>query len=611
MKPRDYQIAAADALWASLHSAPDQDPLAVMPTGSGKSLTMAMLIAGLQQAYPWTRILSVVHVKELVEGNHGALLRYMPTAPAGIYSAGVGRRDVHAPVTFCGIDSVVGKEALFGHIDFLIIDEAHRISDKDGSSYQSLIAALRRVNPKLVVIGFTATDYRLGMGRLTDGGLFDKVAFDLSSGEAFVWLIQQGYLIKPVPKKPSVQVDSSKVSILAGEFNNRSAAEAFEGQHILEAAVDEIILQGAQRRAWLLFAQSIEHTELLSEMFKAKGYAIEPVHSKRKDRDEVLAAFARGDLLGVVNKDILTTGYDNHNIDLMAILRLTNSPSLWVQMLGRGTRPAYAPGFDITTQEGRLAAIAASHKQNCLVLDFAGNSERLGPINYPSIPKRRKGQGGPPPMRCCPECQTYNHISIKACEECGYAFPVETKLWKEAAAKELVLDLTQPLPPPPEKVYGIFGITQMVAAEHPGKNGKPPTLKVDYFSGVRRFTTWVCLAHPGGSYPQRRAADWWLMHGPKGSKVPVSIPEALAGFSTLKTPKYIKVWLNTKYPEIEGYDFVGTAFAIPQELGGGLPPGVISVETPIDPPKPPDTPFYGDVRSHQGDDLPFSADDFK
>lgn len=610
MKPREYQVAAADALWNALHSAPDQDPIAVMPTGSGKSLTMAMLIAGLHQVYPWTRLLSVVHVKELVEGNYRTLLNHLPTAPAGIYSAGVGRKDLHTPITFCGIDSVAGKEAMFGHIDFLIIDEAHRISDKDGTSYQKLIQGLRAINPKLVVIGFTATDYRLGMGKLTDGGLFDRIAFDLSSGEAFVWMIQQGYLIKPVPRKPSVQVDASRVSLLAGEFNNKAAAEAFSEQHILEQAVDEIILNGKDRRAWLTFAQSIEHAELLAEMFRARGLEIEAVHSKRKDRDEVLAAFQKGQLLGVVNKDILTTGYDNHNIDLMAILRLTNSPSLWVQMLGRGTRPLFAPGFDITTQEGRLAAIAASPKHNCLVLDFAGNSERLGPINYPTIPKKKGRGGGPPPSRACPECGTYNHISFKVCEECGYEFPVETKLHGKAASVDLVLDLTQPLPPPPAKEYGVFGITQMVASINPGKNGKLDTLRVNYFSGVRRFSAFICFNHPAGSYPQRRAADWWHMHrSDKTAMVPASVEEALARFDQAKTPRYIKVWLNTKYEEIEGYDFVGTAFAIPPELGGGLPPGVITVETPMEEAKPLDIAAYRMVGGEQIAET-YSTEDF-
>lgn len=605
MKPREYQVAAADALWGSLHAAPTENPLAVMPTGSGKSLTIAMLIAGLIQVYPWVRILSVVHVKELVAGNHRTLMRYMPTAPAGVYSAGLGRRDTHAPITFAGIDSVAGKEKLFGKIDFLLVDEAHRIGDKETSNYQKLIAKLREVNPALVVIGFTATDYRLGMGKLTEGGLFDKVAFDLSSGEAFVWLIRQGYLIKPVPKQPSVQVDSSRVGIQMGEFKDKDAARAFDEQDILEQAVDEIILRGnaEKRRAWLTFAQSIEHTEQLADMFKSKGYAVEAVHSKRSDRDEVLAAFEKGELLGVVNKDILTTGYDNVNIDLMAILRLTNSPGLWVQMLGRGTRPAFVPGYDLTTAEGRLASIAASHKQNCLVLDFAGNSERLGPINYPTIPKRRGAGGGPPPSRVCPECGTYNHISLKQCEECGYAFPVEVKLKSKSAEKELVLDLTQPIQPTPapEKVYGIFGVSQMVAAVHAGKAvagvQKPDSLKIDYFSGVRRFSLWACFDHPAGGFPQRRAADWWRMHAPtKGAPVPASVVEALARFPDCRVPKYIKVWLNTKYPEVVAYDFAGTAFQLPPELGGGLPDNVIGVETPIGPPPTPDPLPSGDVQ---------------
>jgi len=70
----------------------------------------------------------------------------------------------------------------------------------------------------------------------------------------------------------------------------------------------------------------------------------------------------------MVNVGVLTTGFDFPEIDLIIMLRPTNSPVLWVQMLGRGTRPA-------------------DGKENCMVLDFAGNTPRLGPINDPMIPK--------------------------------------------------------------------------------------------------------------------------------------------------------------------------------------------------------------------------------
>lgn len=573
-KPRDYQAAACDHLWAAVHNSPEENPLVIMPTGTGKSYTMALFISGLLLQYPSIRIASVVHVKELIEGNYQTLIDTLPAAPAGVYSSGLKRWETRQ-ITFCGIDSIYNKADLLGKIDFLLVDEAHRISDKDKTKYGRFIGDLREKNPNLVVVGFTATGFRLGQGMLTEGDhpLFDRVVFDLSDGDAFVWMVKQGYLIRPVPKRPSVEVDSSMVRIQSGEFKSGEAAAAFEEQDILVRAVDEIIQSGQDRRKWLIFAQSIEHTELISDMFADRGYNVPFVHSKIPGgRDEVIKAFKNDpEVRGLVNKDILTTGFDFSGIDLIGALRMTNSPGLWVQMVGRGTRPIYAPGFDITTQEGRLQAIENSYKHDCLVLDFAGNTRRLGPINYPSIPKhRKKGLGGQAPVRECPQCHELVHISLAECPGCGYEFPREIKIGHKASEVSLVLDEDPNNFKPPEKEYGIFPIQNMVATEHHKKGVADTSMRVDYFCGIRRFSTWVFFEKPMNSFPWRRSSDWWKLHGGK-THVPATTAEAIKRFAELTPPKFIKVWLNTKYPEIEAYDFTDSAFKLPDSLGGGIP----------------------------------------
>ena len=567
-KSRDYQINAATSLWNHVHSKFDRKPLVVLPTGSGKSHTMALFMSGMITAYPHVRMISTVHVKELVKNNYEALMEIMPHAPAGIYSSGLGRRDV-AQVTFTGIDSVVNRALLFGHIDFLLVDEAHRISDKETASYNKFIDGLRRINPKLIVIGFTATDWRMGTGKLTESGIFDDVCYDMSSGEAFLWMIDQGYLLKPVPKKTQHQADADDIGIKMGEFDAKEAAAEFD--RIIEPAIDEIILAGQNRQAWLLFAQNIEQAEIIADMMNHKGYPFAAVHSKGGDRDGDVAKFLRGEYRGLVNKDILTTGFDDPRIDLIGMLRMTNSPGLWVQMLGRGTRPLWAKGdYDITTREGRLASIAASAKQNCLVLDFAANTTRLGPINYPNVPRKRKGQKGDPPVRECPQCGSYIHISIKVCDTvhddgtvCGYVFPEKPKLRSTAAETDLVIDMTKPV----EKEYKIYGVGQMIASRHQTKDpNKKPSMKVDYYSGGSRFTAWLAPESPF-PFAVKKAREWWGWHAP-GIPMPTTADEMVKQFNELRKPKFIKVWTNTKYPEIVDYDFRGTRFELPPELGG-------------------------------------------
>jgi DNA repair protein RadD len=572
IQPRDYQIACADALWHQVHEHPEQNPIVVQATGLGKSLQIAMFVYSMLVKYPHLRMMMVTHVKELVQGNYDALKALWPAAPVGVYSAGLNQRDARQQVTYAGIASVAKRAASFGRVDFLLVDEAHRISDKEKTTYNKFIADLKMRNPHLIVIGFTATAFRMTSGLLTDGELFDVECFNIGHGPSFVWAIENGYLMKLVPKYPGFQLDSDAVGIVGGDFDSGEASRAMRDQNILERAVDTSIAFGVEqnRQAWLTFCQSIEDAELLADMFRYKGHDIHAVHSKRDDRDEILAAFNAGKIRGVTNMNVLTTGFNNPNIDMITMLRLTRSPGMHVQMLGRGTRPVFAPGYDIATLEGRKNAILASHKQDCLVLDFVGNVDRLGPINYPNIPKRRGSTGGgPPPTRLCPNCATYIHISIPICTECGYEFPPPERLKPQASEKAIVatdsIDLNYK---PPEKEFAIFGVHRMICSENTGKGGKPDTMRVDYFSSYQRFSTWVCFNHAKGSFPRRKAEDWWRDHGGHRKNTPDTVEATLRLVEELAKPKFIKVWINTKYPEIVGYDFRGTRFELPPELGG-------------------------------------------
>src|SRR5690606_6516527 len=111
-------------------------------------------------------------------------------------------------------------------------------------------------------------------------------------------------------------------------------------------------------------------------------------------RDELLADFKAGRIRALTNVNVLTTGFDTPGIDLIAFLRPTQSTGLYVQMAGRGTRPIYGEGFDLTTAEGRLAAIEAGPKRNALVLDFGGNVVRHGPIDAIVAPIQKRVGGG-------------------------------------------------------------------------------------------------------------------------------------------------------------------------------------------------------------------------
>jgi DNA repair protein RadD len=551
MQPRSYQLDAKNAIFKYFVDNAG-NPLVVMPTGTGKSIVIGDFTRTAIQSYPGTRVMMLTHVKELIEQNLEKLLKLWPNAPAGLYSSGLGRKDSYYPVTFGGVGTVakVKDFRIFGRVDLLLIDEAHLVSPKDETMYGKVIAALREINPKLKVIGFTATDFRLGHGRLTEGDhLFTDVCIDMSKRESFNWFISQGYLVPLIPKRPKLEIDPTGIHTRGGEYIESEAQAAVDKDEITYAACKEMIDYGQDRKKWLVFASGVQHTEHVHSMLTSLGVNATFVHSKisDKERDQRIADFKKGKYQAIVNNGILTTGFDDPEIDMIAMLRLTLSPGLWVQMLGRGTRPVYAPGFDLMTKEGRLASIAASQKHNCLVLDFAGNTRRLGPINDPVIPRPKGKAGGEAPVKICEECGTYCHASVRFCDNCGAEFPKHVKIRGAAYTDELIAkDADQP-------VTQNFNVDTMTYAQH-YKEGRPPSIKVTYYSGVRRFSEYICLEHVG--YPQKRARDWWRAASGSPDGIPDTVAEAMTKLDLLRKPRQIKVWINKPNPEIINHEYI-------------------------------------------------------
>lgn len=558
MRLRDYQDFAVESIFHYFERGGTGNPVVAMPTGTGKSVVIGAFIRKAFERYPGQRIIKLTHVKELIQQNYEKLLALWPTAPAGIYSAGLKRRETFCPITFAGIATAVKAVELFGWIDLILIDECHLVSPKEGTMYQAFIKGLRQVNPALKVIGFTATHYRRGQGMLIEeDGLFTDVCVDMTTMEVFNWFIAQGYLCPLIPKRTTMQLNLDGIKIQGGEFVQKDLQAAVDREEITYAALQETMELGHDRDHWLIFASGIEHTIHVAAMLDSLGIRATYVHSKMPDaeRDQNIADFKSGKYRAMVNNGILTTGFDFPAIDLIVMLRPTQSPGLWVQMLGRGTRPVYLDGFDLGTLDGRLAAIAAGPKQNCLVLDFAGNTRRLGPINDPVIPRRKGKGGGTAPVRVCDQCGVYNHASVRVCCNCGYEFPRTVKIGHHAGTEELIAnELPQ---------VETFKVDRVVYNEH-RKDGRPPSIRASYYSGLRMFEEWVCLEHEG--YARKKARDWWRQRSAIWNlsynedptpppEPPETIHEAFQRLAELRTPTHIKVWVNKKHPEVMTYEY--------------------------------------------------------
>jgi DNA repair protein RadD len=549
MQAREYQSFAVRSLY-DYFGRNTGNPVLAMPTGTGKSVVIALFLQSIYAQFSSQRVMVLTHVKELIQQNFDKLKAVWPQAPAGIHSAGLNKKDVLQRIIFGGIASVAKKAAQFGKVDLLIIDEAHLVSPNDETMYRGFIDALKVTNPYLKVIGLTATPWRLGHGKITDDGIFTDVCFDMTSMQAFNWLIEQGYLCPLVPKATRAMLDTDGVHMRGGEFIANELQNAVDKHHITEAALKETLEYGHDRHSWLLFCAGVEHAIHVADMLSAMGVPCKAVHSKMKDaeRDETIAEWKAGKLRAIANNNVMTTGVDHPALDLIVMLRPTASPVLWVQMLGRGTRPFYAPGWSLDTGEERRAAIANSQKTNCLVLDFAGNTRRLGPINDPVIPRKKGEKGGDAPVKCCEHCGVWNHASVRICAHCGTPFPeVHIKIKASAGTEELIkIDV------PIVEVRDIDHVTYSLHT----KTGRPPMVRVTYYCGINNFSEFVCVEHDG--YAGRKARLWWNERG--RGPVPATALDLLEQVGDLRTPTHLEAWVNKKYPEIMRFCFDGTAF---------------------------------------------------
>lgn len=558
MKPRDYQKYAVDCVLGFDFQMGTRHPLVAAPTGVGKSVMIALLCMEIFARYGHAKIMILADVKELIDQNSKKIFQMWPTAPAGIYSAGLKRKDTKHPIIFGGIGSVANCPLYFGHVDFILVDEAHMISNKDSSQYREFINHIKTVNPFAVVVGFTATKWRMGQGLLTEGdnALFTDICCDMTTMEAFNWFLAEGYLCWLRPVRTEMEYDVQGVRTVAGEYHQGDLQKAVDKAELTERVVREAVRigQSQNRKKWLVFASGVEHCIHVAEELERQGISVTYVHSNSKDRpmsdeerDRRIADFKAGKYQAMVNNGILTKGFDDPEIDYIIMLRKTKSTVLWVQMLGRGTRPYYMDGYDLSTKEGRLNAISNSEKPYCLVADFAGNSRELGTINDPRIPKPKgKKEPGDAPIRICPECGTYNHAGNSHCDFCGFEFPRVVQLEVKASKAELI---TAPKEPEPIQVVK-FKVDRVEYVNHL-KAGKPPSIRVTYYCGLRRFQEYVCLEH--GGMVTGRSKRWWSNRS--DIHPPESTIEALQYVEHLREPHTIHVRLDNELKNIINYEF--------------------------------------------------------
>lgn len=432
----------------------------VLPTGAGKSLVIADLIHKARG-----RVLCLAHVKELCQQNFEKYqaLGGKKARPAGLFSAGLGKKETDASVVFGSVQSVAKSLSLFDRpISLLLIDECHRVSGNDASQYGAVIDHLKKLSaesgaPEPKVLGLTATPYRLGLGwtyrrhfrgffRSTEVRPFETCVYEVSLRE----MVENGYLTPPrVFDAPIAQYDFTSLES-GGLFDPKEHVNELLVRHkrVTESIVEQIrsIATTQKRRGVMIFAATVDHAKEIAGYLPPHETALILGETDGVTRDDLVDSFSARKIKYLVNVAVLTTGFDAPHVDFIALLRRTESVSLFQQIVGRGLRlyPGkkdclvidYAGnGFDVFSPEvGEVRPSKDSEVVNveCPVCGFAnqfwGQVDETGRV-VEHFGRRCQGQVESdmgPPSRCayrfrfkeCQKCGAENDIAARSCGEC-------------------------------------------------------------------------------------------------------------------------------------------------------------------------------------------------
>lgn len=386
---RPYQQEAVQATLK--HFRGSKDPaVVVLPTGAGKSLVIAEL-ARLARG----RVLVMAHVKELIEQNHAKYLSF--GLEAGIYSAGLNRKEFDQKVIFGSIQSIArAPEEFFSNFSLVVIDECHRVSVEGDTQYNQVISKLRELNPEICVLGLTATPYRLGLGWIYEFNAAKKLKH--SSTERFfkkcIYELSIRYMIKNKYLTPPVKIDSpvacydfSSLKLHGTHYVHAQVEQILKDQkRITPLIIKNIVDMSVDRKGVMIFTSSVSHAIEIMKCLPPYVSALVVGDTPSEERDEVIEAFKDRKLKFLVNVSVLTTGFDAPHVDVIAILRPTESVSLYQQIVGRGLR----------LSEG---------KTDCLVLDYTGQDHDLF---SPEVGNSKPVKESVPVEVPCPQCGAVN-----------------------------------------------------------------------------------------------------------------------------------------------------------------------------------------------------------
>ena len=495
---RPYQEESVTNIIESLRAG--ANPVCNLPTGSGKSIVLAELCNRLDG-----RILVVTHRKELIQQNEATLHRNGGDS-VGAYSAGLGRRDIDSRIIVAGVASIyrrMDELQATGPFRYVLYDEIHYgTSDQSGNTMGDQVL---RACPDAQRVGLSATPYRMPDTPIWgyDGAWFDEVAVE----KGILELTDAGYLCRLVGVQTASVPNLSHVRTRGGDYALGDLSQASSEEEVVNSACDEILYLAQDRKHILIFCVDVAHAGVVAEALRDRGCSPELVTgtTPSEERAGILTRFKDGGVRHLISIGTLTTGFDSPNVDAIAILRSTQSRSLFVQMAGRGCR-------------------LHPEKLNCVLIDCGGNLERHRPID--GLPKVLRS----PKLA---EVQEKQQKEAKAREE------RERKV-RHSRFAAIGVDPLSPMPENEEGVVlAVTGCTFALrtAKKHHDRQNLLVSYKCETATGVTRTVTqFVLLQYPGR--PGLEATAWFAR---RGMEKPVQPKRALGMAWNAPVPEAIVV----------------------------------------------------------------------
>lgn len=539
---RPYQQDALNSILEDVRES--QCVLLQAGCGAGKTIITAALIKHCMEKYKM-RIGFLAHREQLIRQTKDKLLKVWPEGEQaiGIACSSVSSEvELERPVIIGSPQTLARRLDEMPPLQMLIVDECHRLPPANvQSQYGNLITKLKDRYPQLRLVGVTATPYRLGHGyiygdqcKAGEENWFDDLSYQISIQQ----LIGDGYLT-PYKAYAADTPDLTGVRKSGGEFVLGDLGETMSSALHLESAVKAIEDYASDREHIVVFAVTIEHAEALKEAFLDAGHSCVSVHSKMPHdiRMANLEAFDKGKVRVICNVGILTEGWDSTGVDCMVMCRPTMSPSLYVQMVGRGLR----------THEG---------KEDCLILDLSGNWLRHGDPNEPIVTwsrpstKGEKVEPSEPQGVECPKCKCLVTSRTIVCPECGEEL-------KEVRNERLELHEVETVVKP----VNPFGLREAHVCSslfepYTSRRGNRMLRLVLYCLGEGEtipktvYDYWD-LEGQGSDFGMRTAREKWRDMSITHADPPDTINEAMGRLNELQVPNTVWLELQGKYLNVK------------------------------------------------------------